>query len=97
MKDIEEIFRPALGKACRVLSLMEVSDADACARLHGDVIALLSRSWTRPIDDILVLANVLADVMARFDVATQDMLAEDVPVLIGLARERIEDAGLAAG
>ena len=96
MMDIREIFATSLHRADRILSLMALIDGDACVALHGYLMARICESRVHPLEAAFVLTNVMADVLSFLDDDTQRKLAEDIPELIDLARERIEEDKLAA-
>lgn len=92
MMNIQEIFAPAMHRASRILSLMTSVDRDACVALHGHLLARLCQSGLSPRDAVYVLTNVTAEVMSFLDEETQRDFCEDIPELIDLAREMIEES-----
>jgi hypothetical protein len=94
--EIREIFAPAFNRAGRVLSLMTIVDSEACIVLHDDLMARMCPSRIHPLEGVYVLANVTAEIMSLLDDEIQRKLGEDIPLLIDLALELIENRGHAA-
>ena len=94
--EIREIFAPAFNRAGRVLSLMTIVDSEACIVLHDDLMARMCPSRIHTLEGVYVLANVTAEIMSLLDDEIQRKLGEDIPLLIDLALELIENRGHAA-
>ncbi len=92
MPNIDAIFEAALRDAERILSLLSAIDGRRCMRTHKRMAALLNRSDTHWAEQVWLLTMLLASIIEQVAPEQREMLAADMPVLIDLARERVEDA-----